>query len=159
MLIEWRKLDFRQKQNKLSRLYIVALVDWDRENDLPQREVELIRCASIQKPIPGVPTTIVLRKGECIPNTSTRSQADNYGIRFSDLKTDWSKVLRYVLNNLPPDLSEYPNLYTGRLLVRAHEVKEAIKVLAPSVDQAEAISKECPTAIVRWLKKLFGFEG
>lgn len=41
MLIEWSKLDFRQKQDKLSHLYVMASVDWDRGYDLPHRDVEL----------------------------------------------------------------------------------------------------------------------
>ena len=100
----------------LSHLYVMASVDWDRNHDLPQREVDLIGCASITKLMPGVETTEVLRKGSCIPHTHTHLQADNYGIRFSDLETDWDKVVRYILNHQPPDLSLYPNPYTGQPL-------------------------------------------
>lgn len=117
-LIEWSKLNFRQKQNMLSHLYVMASVDWNRMEDLPYREVDLIGCASINKLVPTAEKTVVLRKGECIPNTHTPLQADNYGIRFSDLETNWDKVIRYVLTHQPPDLTKYPNPYTGRPMVK-----------------------------------------
>lgn len=112
MLIEWSKLNFRQKQNKLSHLYVMASVNWDREHDLPHRDVELVGCVSIQKLKPTNASTKILRKGSCIPGTQTSLQADNYGILFSDLEHDWDAVFKYILENDPPDLSTYPNPYT-----------------------------------------------
>ena len=157
MLIEWSKLNFRQKQNKLSHLYVMASVDWDRENDLPHREVDLVGCASIQKLLPGVPTTVILRKGECIPNTHTRLQADNYGIRFSDLETDWDMVIKYILGNTPPDLTEYPNPYTGRPLHKAAEVKKETEEENSVPDEPKKSQGKRQAGVIRWLKKLFGF--
>lgn len=114
MLIEWSKLGFRQKQGKLSHLYVMASVDWDRGRDLPHRDVELVGCASIQRLKPGQPSVEILRKGTCIPGTKTLLQADNYGIPFQALETDWDSVMRYILAHDPPDLSLYPNPCTGR---------------------------------------------
>ena len=62
MLIEWSKLKFRQKQNMLSHLYVMASVDWDRTQDLPHREVDLVGCASIIRLMPGAEKTEVLKK-------------------------------------------------------------------------------------------------
>lgn len=153
MLIEWSKLNFRQKQNMLSHLYVMASVDWDREKDLPHREVDLVGCASIQKLLPGLPSTVVLRKGECIPNTHTPLQADNYGIRFTDLETDWDKVLQYILNHQPPDLSTYPNPYTGQPLPQM-ESTSAPRSVEPIV---ESPTQSPPKrGIWCWIKKLFG---
>ena len=157
MLIEWSKLNFRQRQNMLSHLYVMASVDWDRENDLPHREVDLVGCASIQKLVPGVPTTVILRKGECIPNTHTHLQADNYGIRFSDLETDWDMVIKYILGNPPPDLTEYPNPYTGRPLHKASEPKKDTEKQRSMPAQTEKAAKNRPVGILGWLKKLLGF--
>ena len=156
MLIEWNKLDFRQKQNKLSHLYVMASVDWDRGNDRPERKVELIGCASIQKLMPGVPTTTVLRQGEYIPNTYTRLQADNYGIRFSDLEDDWSKVLRYILNNPPPDLSAYPNPYTGKPLSQINVCKA--KTTSRQIDRTYIPKPNQPwwRKLFMWFKKVLG---
>lgn len=114
MLIEWSKLDFRQKQDKLSHLYVMASVDWDRGHDLPHRDVELVGCASIQKLKPNISSTKILRKGTCIPGTGTPLQADNYGIPFTALEHNWDYVIQYILSNAPPDLSLYPNPYTGK---------------------------------------------
>lgn len=118
MLIEWSKLDFRQKQDKLSHLYVMAIVDWNRNCDMPSRRVEMVGCASVMKLRPGVPTTLVLRKGSCIPGTNTRLQADNYGIVFSELEKDWESVIHYITTHSPPDLSNYPNPYTGKLVYK-----------------------------------------
>lgn len=116
MLIEWSKLDFRQKQDKLSHLYVMASVDWDRDHDLPYRDVELVGCASIQKLKPNISFTEILRKGTCIPGTKTPLQADNYGIPFTALENNWDYVIQYIMSNEPPDLSLYPNPYTGKPL-------------------------------------------
>ena len=113
MLIEWSKLDFRQKQDRLSHLYVMASVDWDRDRDLPHRDVELVGCASIQKLKPNIASTQILPKGTCIPGTKTPLQADNYGIPFTALENNWDYVMQYILSNEPPDLGLYPNPYTG----------------------------------------------
>ena len=34
MLIEWNKLNFRQRDNNLSHLYVMFSVDWDRTSPL-----------------------------------------------------------------------------------------------------------------------------
>ena len=73
-------------------------------------------CASAMKLRRGIPTTLVLRKGEIIPETTTRLQADNFAISFSDLEKDWESVIQYIRNNPPPDLRQYPNPFTGRPL-------------------------------------------
>ena len=114
MLIEWSKIDFRQRQGKMADLYAMAIVDWDRNSDLPSRQVELVGCASAMKLRRGVPTTYILRKGDLIPETTTHLQADNFGISFSDLEKDWESVIQYICNNPPPDLSRYPNPFTGQ---------------------------------------------
>lgn len=145
MLIEWSKLNFRQKQAKLSHLYVMAAVDWDRERDLPYREVDLIGCASIQKLRPGVPSTAILRKGACIPNTHMRLQADNYGIRFADLEKNWDYVISFLRNNAPPDLCDYPNPYTGRPVKCG---KKQLGTAASAGNRKNSIVRR----IITWLK-------
>lgn len=153
MLIEWSKLDFRQKQDKLSHLYVMASVDWDRGHDLPHREVDLVGCASIQKLKPNNATTVVLRKGTCIPGTKTPLQADNYGIRFSDLEDNWDYVMQYMLDNDPPDLSLYPNPYTGK--PRRLEDHRTYHEGAPEIKLKESAAI---TQIKMWFKKLLNIK-
>ena len=153
MLIEWSKLDFRQKQDKLSHLYVMASVDWDRGHDLPHRDVELVGCASIQKLKPNISSTKILRKGTCIPGTRTPLQADNYGIPFTALENNWDYVIQYILSNDPPDLSLYPNPYTGKPMSTEFHAAYQQKV-------SEAIPKE-DTAIAQiktWFKKLLNIK-
>lgn len=149
MLIEWSKLNFRQKQNKLSHLYVMASVAWDRTQDLPRREVDIVGCASINKLIPGIEKTVVLRKGECIPNTNTVLQADNYGIKFDDLESDWDKVISYVLRHQPPDTSEYPNPFTGR----PTNYRERA-----SHDETKHTQRAKHGTTIRLIKRLFGLK-
>ena len=153
MLIEWSKLDFRQKQDKLSHLYVMASVDWDRGTDLPHRDVELVGCASIQKLKPNLDSTAVLRKGTCIPGTKTPLQADNYGIRFSDLENNWDYVVQYMLANDPPDLSLYPNPYTGEP-VRA----ESRRIYLQQDSKTDARENTAITQIKVWFKKLLNIK-
>lgn len=151
MLIEWSKLDFRQKQDKLSHLYVMASVDWDRERDLPRREVDLVGCASIKKLRPGISSTKVFRKGTCIPNTNARLQADNYAIHFSNLENNWGYIIEYMMCNLPPDVTFYPNPYTGKPIV--HDTAER------SCDSAKSrVSAKQNKSILTWLKHLFGMK-
>lgn len=109
MLIEWNKLIFRQKDNKLSHLYVMFSVDWDRNTDSPTGRVRFEGAASLSKLREGVSTTHVLRKGSVLPGTkNTRLQADNYGIKFNDLNKDPDEVMRYLLA-APPKQSMTDN--------------------------------------------------
>ena len=42
LLVEWSKLRFRQKEGKLSHLYVMALVDWESKRDRPTGSVDLV---------------------------------------------------------------------------------------------------------------------
>lgn len=115
MLIEWNKLDFRQRDNNLSHLFIMFTVDWDRSADQPTGEVSYQGAASLTKLKESVPTTVVLRKGAVIPGTQTHLQADNYGIRFGDLYKYLNHLVKFLLK-APPEQSltdNYKNPYTG----------------------------------------------
>jgi hypothetical protein len=114
LLIEWNKLNFRQRDDNLSHLYVMASVGWDRNIEQPTGTVELVGCVPLDHLRPGVKNTLVLRKGSNIPGTSTPLQADNYGIHFSNLITDWDRVINAINNNKPPNTENYPNPYTGQ---------------------------------------------
>lgn len=110
LLVEWSKLSFRCREGNLSHLYVMASVKWDRENDCPLGQVELVGCAGLNwfnenhKNFEG---TLILRKGENIPGTRTPVQADNYAIKFEDLETDWDMVIDTIWKNSPPDISTF----------------------------------------------------
>lgn len=115
MLIEWNKLDFRQRDNNLSHLFVMFTVDWERSTDQPTGEVSYQGAASLAKLKESVPTTVVLRKGDVIPGTQTHLQADNYGIRFGDLYKHLNHLVKFLLK-APPERSltdNYKNPYTG----------------------------------------------
>lgn len=111
MLIEWSKLDFRLKEGNLSHLYVMSSVLWNREKDIPTGKVNLIGCASLLKLKQNIDTTLILRKGDYIPRTRTRLQADNFGIHFDNLEHDWNKVINWITTNPPFDISGYINPY------------------------------------------------
>ena len=158
MLIEWSKLDFRQRQGKLADLYVMAIVDWDRYRDLPSRRVELVGCASIMKLRHGVPTTHILRKGELIPETNTRLQADNFGISFSDLEKDWESVIQYICKNPPPDVSQYPNPYTDLPLRLGAESYDSCRGEIQYIENEDKTDSEKISIVSRikaWVVRVF----
>ena len=85
MLIEWNKLNFRQRDNNLSHVYVMFSVEWDRMMDHPTGWVSYKGAASLNKLRADCQTTHILRKGDVLPGTHTVLQADNYGIKFCDL--------------------------------------------------------------------------
>lgn len=113
MLIEWSKLSFRQNDNELPHMFVMASVKWNRDTDTPTGNVNLIGSASIKKLRLGVPKTLVLMKGDYIPKTKTQLLADNFAIHFDDLNHNWDEVISYILRNQPPDLRDYPDPYTN----------------------------------------------
>ena len=135
MLIEWNKLDFRQRDNNLSHLFVMFTVDWDRSADQPTGEVSYQGAASLVKLKESVPTTVVLRKGAVIPGTQTHLQADNYGIRFGDLYKHLNHLVKFLLK-APTEQSltdNYKNPYTGE------KTREIIDRSPP----AESCEKTC----------------
>lgn len=115
MLIEWNKLNFRQRDNNLSHLFIMFTVDWDRNTDQPTGKVSYRGAVSLTKLKDGIPTTVVLRKGSILPGTKTHLQADNYGIQFKDLYKHLNHLVEYLRAAPPlPSLTDnFRNPYTG----------------------------------------------
>lgn len=118
MLIEWNKLNFRQKDNNLSHLYAMFTVGWNRTNDSPTGYVSCDGSAFLTQLTDSCPITVVLRKGTKLPATRKEIylQADNYGILFKDL----NKNLNHLVSDIKrtPPLSsmtdDYKNPYNGK---------------------------------------------
>lgn len=115
MLIEWNKLNFRQRDNNLSHLFVMFTVDWDRNFDQPTGKVSYRGAVSLAKLKEGIPTTVVLRKDSILPGTKTSLQADNYGIEFKNLYKHLNRLVEYLLVAPPlPSLTDnFRNPYTG----------------------------------------------
>lgn len=113
LLIEWSKLNFRQKQGELPHTFFMCKTAWDMEKDEPLGDVLLVGSISCGRLKKGYPNVLSLKKGEYIPHTKTKLQADNFAVEFDNLNHDWNTVINYMLHNPPPDLSNYPNPYTG----------------------------------------------
>ena len=114
MLVEWNKLDFRQRDNNLSHLFVMFTVEWDRDTDHVYKGA-----ASIAKLRRDSPKTVTLRKGELLPGTKTRLQADNYGIHFDNLYKHLNTLVRNLLES-PPAKSltdNFRNSYTGKTTI------------------------------------------
>lgn len=121
MLIEWNKLDFRQHDHKLSHVYVMFSVAWDRDSDRPTGNVCFEGVASLEKLQSGISTTMVLPKGTIIPGTKAHLQADNYGIHFRNLYHDMDSFVAFITMNPPPEslTNRYPNPYTGRFFIES----------------------------------------
>lgn len=120
MLIEWNKLNFRQRDNNLSHVYMMFSVDWDRDTDRPTGRVSYEGAASLNKLSPGCETTKTLRKGDTIPGTRTELQADNYGIHFRNLYKHLNHLVDYLTKKAPSQslTDNYTNPYTGQTTIQ-----------------------------------------
>ena len=150
LLIEWSKLNFRQKQGELPHAFFMCKTAWDIEKDEPLGTVELVGSISLNKLKAGVPNVRTIRKGEYLPGTKTRLQADNFGVEFRHLNGDWKEVIEYIVGNPPPDLSNYPNPYTGEVMPQYQQIKEH------SVDKFKVSAFPKKESIFRKILKFFG---
>lgn len=163
MLIEWNKLNFRQRDNNLSHLYVMFSVDWDRNMDYPTGRVSYEGAVSLKKLRSGCQTTHILRKGSTLPGTNTILQADNYGIQFCDLYKHMNRLVAYLTEQEPAEsLTEnFQNPYTGQTTA---QIRAMTKLVPTEVASDEAESKPLNeerrsgifSVLESWLKKLFG---
>lgn len=119
MLIEWNKLNFRQRDNNLSHLYVMFSVSWDRNTDKPTGKVSYEGAVSLKKLSKECATTKELLKGTILPGTCTVLQADNYGIEFKNLYKHLNHLVRYLTDQEPPAAmtNNYRNPYTGKTTI------------------------------------------
>ena len=158
MLIEWNKLNFRQRDNNLSHLYAMFSVDWDRSTDSPTGVASYEGAVSLQKLRTGCQTTRVLRKGEMLPGTHTVLQADNYGIQFRDLYKHLNHLVAYLTEQKPPkSLTEnFQNPYTGQTTAQILE-RTKLDNAVLNVNEIENGGKTGFVAqMVSWFKELIG---
>lgn len=156
MLIEWNKLNFRQRDNNLSHLFVMFTVDWDRNSDQPTGKVSYRGAVSLAKLKEGVPTTVVLRKGSVLPGTKTHLQADNYGIQFKDLYKHLNHLVEYLRAAPPlPSLTDsFRNPYTGETtleILRSAAVKEESVTSKADLEKQESSA----TKLFARIKSLF----
>ena len=157
MLIEWNKLVFRQRDNNLSHVYLMFLMDWNRQTDQPNGWVSYKGAVSLSRLIENTPTTAVLRKGTTLPGTKTYLQADNFGIQFKDLYKDLDHLVEY-LTQSPPLSSltdNFRNPYTGETTTA---ILSKTKVPENSTETAQAKQPQerkngVMRTIVEWLRK------
>ncbi len=107
LLFEVDKLKMRQNQtiNNLPDSIFMCRTPWNRDTDTPKGTVELVGAISLQTLLSDNSIVKRLRKGDYIPKTKTKLQADNYAVNFSDLNHDWKVIINYMLKNSPPDTS------------------------------------------------------
>ena len=108
LLFEVDKLRMRQyqKYNNLPDAIFMCRTPWNRETDEPIGNVELIGAISLKNLLSN-PKVMRLKKGDFIPNTRAKLQAENYGIHFTNISSDWGAIIPYMLTNPPPDASAY----------------------------------------------------
>lgn len=103
-LIEWSKLAFRKRENKLSHMYVMFTVDWDRKSDQPTGTAEYQGAAFLDSLRKGYTGTYTLKRNKVIPSTKVKLQADNFGIPFRLLKyKDPQKLYEYISNRSPSE--------------------------------------------------------
>ena len=143
LLVEWNKLDFRQQEKRLSHVYVMFSVGWDRERDLPNRYVKYagaITLRALNNNNDWIDTKI-LRKGECIPGTNARLQADNYGIEFNELNKNLDGLVHTMQNRKPNQnvVDYYLNPYTNDTTIEITRSEEAKRF---HIERVKAILSE-----------------
>lgn len=159
LLIEWNKLVFRQRDNNLSHIYAMFSVDWDRTSDEPTGRVSYEGAVSLDRLNDHSPKTRILRKGDLIPGTNTRLQADNYAIRFNDLYKHLNHLIRYITESAPPArvTDMFRNPYTGQTTAEIlKEVSSQATQVETSVPCCSAFSSLINSIIAKF-KKCFSF--
>lgn len=154
LLIEWSKLNFRQKQGKLPHALFMCKTPWNMKEDRPKGTVELVGCISLNKLKQGSPNVITIHKGHYLPGTTTRMQADNFGIEFKYLNNNWHDTIDYMLHNPPVSLDTYPNPYTGRT-VPQHKAKERFAGI--NIPGTTKPIKQQKTGLFDKIRTFFGF--
>lgn len=99
LLFELNKMKMRDRQGLLPDALFMCKTEWDRNTDTPKRSVELIGAISLFTLIRNGKR---IRKGQCIPNTSCKLQADNFAVHFDDLNHDWRRIITEYMNSNPP---------------------------------------------------------
>lgn len=158
MLIEWNKLNFRQRDNNLSHIFAMFTVDWNKKADQPTGVVSYQGAASLKKLNGHCPTTVILRKGSKLPETNTILQADNYGIHFKNLYKHLNTFVNYITTNTPPQsiTDDYCNPYTGETtkeIIMQQSADQNRIYTEPAVQETEKQSAFQRMAV--WLKSLF----
>ena len=160
MLIEWSKLNFRQRDNNLSHLYAMFSVDWDRATDRPTGRVSYEGAVSLKKLRAGCQTTHVLRKGDILPGTHAVLQADNYGIQFRDLYKHLNHLVAYLTEQEPPKsiTDNFQNPYTGQTTAQILAVSQPEKIEVEATREKMSGGQETDVfaTIASWFKKLLG---
>ena len=118
LLVDWNKLSFRKHDQQLAHLYIMVTVGFRPSyrgsvNGTLTGEAFLhggVFLDQLKHPQNKDSICRVLYKGDCIPNTSAKLQADNYGVFFKDLLS-MEQVMRYIQNSCPPDTDCYTDPY------------------------------------------------
>lgn len=142
LLVEWNKLDFRQLEDRLSHVYAMFSVGWDRKRDEPNRIVKYagaVTLRALAKDVEWI-NTLTLRKGECIPGTRARLQADNYGIEFNELNRNLDGLVHAMKKRKPNQavVDNYLNPYTHDTTIEITSSEEAKK---QHIERVKAIKK------------------
>ena len=159
LLIEWNKLNFRQRDNNLSHLYVMFSVAWDRTLDRPTGSACYEGAVSLKKLRTGIQTTHILHKGDLLPGTHTILQADNFGIQFSDLYKHLNHLVAYITEQEPPEslTEKFENPYTGQTTSQIHSTEKLNmnKTLIENIDvnQKTSISSSIISLFKKLLKK------
>ena len=108
MLLEWNKLNFRQRENKLAHAYIMFSVGWDRVKDKPTGSAYFEGSTYISHLNPEkYPEVQIFKEGDLLPGTKTRLQAYNYGIQFINLYKNLEKTISTMKAGTPsPKITE-----------------------------------------------------
>lgn len=101
LLVDLNKIKFRTEENKLPHVFVMAVTGWDRVKDAPLNFVDLKGYSYLSEMSDNVDNTLMLKKGECIPNTRIPLMTDNYARNERFLNQNWQELFNKLRNENP----------------------------------------------------------
>lgn len=92
LLVELNKINFRKEHGESPDFFVLASTAWNMQTDNPKNLVALKGYAHISEMNKDIPKTLLLKKGNFIPNTYAKLQADNFARNASDLNDKWNML-------------------------------------------------------------------
>lgn len=109
-LIELNKLQFRADAGELPHFFVMTRL-LDNPSDILKKQgschVEVVGYIETSQLTEHNPTVQLLRKGDCIPDTTVPMTTDSYCTEFNDLESNWDDFFTCMQEQKPYTLDHY----------------------------------------------------
>jgi len=161
-LIEWNKLHFRSVGKELPDAFIPCRTGWNMDCDEPEGWVEIEGLVKTEEIIGGCSKVRFLKKGSKLPDTTGNFwlQADNYGIKFTDVADGWDEIITELTSRPCPNkkaIKRNKSVYWNEEFVTDNQGNFAEKYSVLTTDSSILSNKNKIENILTRGIKLFAF--